>query len=91
MHTGGEPVRIVVKGYPEIAGKTILDKRCYVKKNYDHIRRMLMLEPRGSDAMYGALIIEKDLPEADIAVLFMHGEGMPTVIEFLLCIFFNLN
>ena len=75
MHTGGEPLRIVVKGYPEILGKTILDKRRYVKENCDHLRRMLILEPRGSDAMYGALIVEKDLPEADMAVLFMHGEG----------------
>ena len=76
MHTGGEPLRIVVSGYPEIQGRTILDKRRYVKDNCDYIRRMLMLEPRGSDAMYGAILVEKDLPEADLAVLFMHGEGI---------------
>ena len=80
MHTGGEPVRIAVDGYPQILGETILDKRRYVKEKYDHLRKMLMLEPRGSDAMYGALIVEKDLPEADMAVLFMHGEGTAKVL-----------
>ena len=35
-----------------------------------------MHEPRGFDGMYGALLVEKDLPEADMAVLFMHNEGM---------------
>ena len=75
MHTGGEPVRIIVRGYPEIKGSDILEKRHYVKENLDHIRKMLMLEPRGHDGMYGVLIVEKDLPEADMAVLFLHGEG----------------
>ena len=37
---------------------------------------MLMHEPRGYDGMYGALLVEKDLAEADMAVLFMHNEGM---------------
>ena len=34
-----------------------------------------MLEPRGHDGMYGALLVEPDHPEADLAVLFMHNEG----------------
>ena len=42
----------------------------------DNLRLMLMHEPRGFDGMYGALLVEKDLPEADMAVLFMHNEGM---------------
>lgn len=75
MHTGGEPLRIIVKGYPKIEGDTILDKRRYVRDNFDHIRRLLMLEPRGFDGMYGAILVEKDLPDADMAVLFIHGEG----------------
>ena len=36
---------------------------------------MLMSEPRGHADMYGALLMESDLPEADMAVLFMHNEG----------------
>ena len=36
MHTGGEPVRIIVGGYPNIPGATILEKRRYVSENLDH-------------------------------------------------------
>ena len=45
------------------------------RQNLDNLRVMLMHEPRGFDGMYGALLVEKDLPEADMAVLFMHNEG----------------
>ena len=79
MHTGGEPVRIVESGYPPIRGDTILDKRRYVKENLDHLRRVLMHEPRGHFDMYGVIRVEPDLPDADLAVLFMHNEGYSTM------------
>ncbi|CAH1802963.1 unnamed protein product, partial [Owenia fusiformis] len=79
MHTGGEPLRIVEKGYPKIEGSTILEKRRYAKEKLDHIRRFLMFEPRGHYDMYGAILVEPDVPEADIAVLFMHNEGYSTM------------
>jgi trans-L-3-hydroxyproline dehydratase len=66
MHTGGEPTRIVVDGWPRFAGKTLLDKRREAKARFDHLRRGLMLEPRGHDGMYGALLVEPDHPEADL-------------------------
>ena len=78
MHTGGEPVRIVTSGYPSIEGETILDKRVYVRDNLDHLRRLLMFEPRGHADMYGVLPVEPDNPDADMAVLFMHNEGYST-------------
>ena len=56
-------------------GGTILERRRYVRSNLDHLRVMLMHEPRGHFDMYGALLVEKDLEEADMAVLFMHNEG----------------
>ena len=62
-------------GYPSVMGSTILEKRRYVRSNLDHLRKMLMFEPRGHMDMYGALLVEKDLDEADMAVLFMHNEG----------------
>ena len=79
MHTGGEPVRIVTGGYPPIPPGPILEKRAYVRDNLDHLRRLLMLEPRGHADMYGALLVEPDLPGANIAVLFMHNEGYSTM------------
>jgi len=79
MHTGGEPTRIVVDGWPRLAGRTLLDKRREAKARFDHLRRGLMLEPRGHDGMYGALLVEPDHPDADLAVLFMHNEGYSTM------------
>jgi trans-L-3-hydroxyproline dehydratase len=79
MHTGGEPVRIVTGGYPPIPKGTILEKRAWVRKNLDHLRKLLIFEPRGHYDMYGALLVEPDLPGADLAVLFMHNEGYSTM------------
>ncbi|MDH3594108.1 MAG: proline racemase family protein [Rhodospirillales bacterium] len=79
MHTGGEPVRIVTEGYPPVPGATILAKRRHARETLDHLRRLLMFEPRGHFDMYGVIPVEPDLPEADLAVLFMHNEGYSTM------------
>jgi len=79
MHTGGEPVRIVTRGYPPIPGATLLAKRRHVREHLDHLRRLLMFEPRGHSDMYGVIPVEPDDPEADLAVLFMHNEGYSTM------------
>lgn len=79
MHTGGEPVRIVTKGYPAIPGRNILEKRRHARDHLDAYRRRLMFEPRGHYDMYGVLPVEPDLPGADMAVLFIHNEGYSTM------------
>jgi trans-L-3-hydroxyproline dehydratase len=75
MHTGGEALRIITAGYPEIKGETILAKRQYVTENLDYIRKLLMREPRGHSEMFGALLVTPDHEQADLAVLFMHNGG----------------
>ncbi|MSP48506.1 MAG: proline racemase [Alphaproteobacteria bacterium] len=79
MHTGGEPVRIIVSGYPALAGATLLEKRRDARDRHDHLRRRLMHEPRGHFDMYGALPVAADHPEAAFAVLFLHNEGYSTM------------
>jgi proline racemase len=79
MHTGGEPTRIIVEGWPPFEARTLLGKRREARDRFDHLRRGLMLEPRGHDGMYGALLVEPDHPEADLGVLFMHNEGYSTM------------
>ncbi len=79
MHTAGEPVRIVTGGYPEIPGPTILAKRRHARDHLDHLRRLLMFEPRGHEGMYGVIPVEPDHPDADLAVLFCHNEGYSTM------------
>jgi proline racemase len=79
MHTGGEPTRIIVEGWPPFEARTLLGKRREARDRFDHLRRGLMLEPRGHDGMYGALLVAPDHPEADLGVLFMHNEGYSTM------------
>jgi len=79
MHAGGEPLRIITSGYPELKGRRLLDKRRDGLANHDAFRRVLMHEPRGHAEMYGAVLVEPDEPEADLAVLFLHGGGYSTM------------
>jgi proline racemase len=74
-HTGGEPLRIVTGGTPRIPGETILEKRRWVSEHMDHVRRALILEPRGHGDMYGAYLTEPVTAAADLGVIFMHNEG----------------
>jgi trans-L-3-hydroxyproline dehydratase len=78
MHTGGEPVRIVLEGFPEPRGATVLEKRQDAAARLDLHRRRLMLEPRGHPEMYGALIVPA-APPAAFGVLFMHHSGFSTM------------
>src|SRR5690625_1000765 len=74
-HAGGEPLRIVTAGVPRIPGVTILEKRRWARDNLDHVRRALMLEPRGHADMYGCYVTEPVSEGADMGVIFMHNEG----------------
>ena len=74
-HTGGEPLRIVTGGVPRIPGATILAKRAWAREHLDHVRRALILEPRGHADMYGAYLTEPVTAGADLGVIFMHNEG----------------
>src|SRR5262249_38827873 len=75
----GEPLRLIVEGFPSPRGKTMLDKREWVKRHADHLRRALMLEPRGHADMYGAILTEPVAPGSHAGVLFMHNEGYSTM------------
>ena len=79
VHVAGEPLRVVISGFPEPEGSTILQKRRYCQEHLDHLRKALMLEPRGHQDMYGCLLVTPNLSEADIGVLFFHNEGYSTM------------
>jgi trans-L-3-hydroxyproline dehydratase len=77
MHTGGEPLRVIVAGLPPIEGRTVLEKRRYFREHYDHLRTGLMWEPRGHADMYGAVVTPST--DADFDVFFIHNEGYSTM------------
>jgi trans-L-3-hydroxyproline dehydratase len=78
-HAAGEPLRLVVEGLPSPEGATMLEKRAWAQKRLDHLRRAIMLEPRGHADMYGALLTEPVTPTSHAGVLFMHNEGWSTM------------
>lgn len=77
MHTGGEPLRVILDGFPELEGHSVLDYRNYIKNNLDHLRTALMFEPRGHADMYGVVVTPSSV--ADFGVVFMHNEGYSTM------------
>ena len=74
-HTMGEPARIILQGFPKLQGETMMERKRFLEKNYDHYRTALMLEPRGHRDMFGALITEPVNKEADLGVIFMDSSG----------------
>lgn len=78
-HAAGEPLRLIVDGFPAPQGRTMRDKREWVIGKQDHLRRALMLEPRGHADMYGAILTEAVSPGSHAGVLFMHNAGYSTM------------
>ena len=78
-HTAGEPLRLIVDGFPTPQGRTMLERREWLREHHDHLRTALMLEPRGHADMYGALLTEPEHAGSDAGVLFMHNEGYSTM------------
>jgi proline racemase/trans-L-3-hydroxyproline dehydratase len=77
-HTAGEPFRIVTGGVPEIAGSCVLDRRTTAMAEFDDVRRLLCLEPRGHADMYGCFPVPPDDDGAHLGALFWHKDGFST-------------
>jgi proline racemase/trans-L-3-hydroxyproline dehydratase len=74
-HTMGEATRIIVSGFPPLPGSTMMERKKLLEHRFDHFRTALMLEPRGHNNMFGALLTEPADPNADIGVIFMDSGG----------------
>ena len=74
-HTEGMPTRVVTGGFGTVPGMTMSDRRTYFVDNLDHIRRLLMNEPRGHAAMSGAILQPATRPDADYGVLYIEVSG----------------
>lgn len=79
MHTGGEPLRVIVDGFPELRGNSVLEYRRCCKENYDHLRTALMFEPRGHPDMYGCILVPPNDNNGDFGVIFLHNQGYSTM------------
>ena len=74
-HTGGEPTRLVMTGFPQLPGQTLVEKRDALRDQHDQWRRACLLEPRGNDVLVGALYCEPVSPDATCGVIFFNNAG----------------
>jgi proline racemase len=77
-HTGGEPFRIVTGGVQALEGRTVPERRRWAAANIDHVRQLLVNEPRGHADMYGCFVTPPDDADGDLGVVFFHNEGYST-------------
>ena len=72
-HTGGEPTRVVVDGAPDLGSDGIDVRRDRFRDEFDTFRSAVVNEPRGSDVMVGALIVEPVRPSSAAGVIFFNN------------------
>ena len=74
-HTGGEPTRLVIGGFPDLGGGSMAERRALLADRHDKWRAATVLEPRGSDVVVGALLCEPVSPDAAAGVIFFNNAG----------------
>ncbi|MGE4620233.1 MAG: proline racemase family protein [Planctomycetota bacterium] len=74
-HTAGEPTRIIVDGFPELAGESAAECRDALLRDHDGLRSGIVREPRGHEAMVGALLVDSSVEECVAGVIFFNNVG----------------
>ncbi len=74
-HTGGEPTRVVVSGAPDLGGGPLASRLATFRERHDAFRRAVVLEPRGSDVLVGALLCEPHEAGCVAGVIFFNNVG----------------
>ncbi len=74
-HTGGEPTRVVVNGGPPLGTGSLRERLQIFRDEYDHFRSAIVNEPRGSDALVGALLCEPVDRSCSAGVIFFNNVG----------------
>ncbi|ADO50032.1 4-hydroxyproline epimerase [[Enterobacter] lignolyticus] len=74
-HTGGEPTRLIVSGFPDLGGGSMAERRERFARDYDRWRKAVILEPRGSDVLVGALLCDPVSADATAGVIFFNNSG----------------
>lgn len=74
-HTEGEPTRVIVEGGPDLGSGSLAERRERFAEHFDDFRTATILEPRGSDAVVGALLCEPVDPSCAAAVIFFNNRG----------------
>ncbi len=74
-HTAGEPTRCVLSGGPHLGAGPLSERLERLRREHDCYRRAILCEPRGSDVLVGALLVEPHDPECAAGVIFFNNAG----------------
>jgi len=74
-HTGGEPTRVVIGSGPDLGGGSVAERLQVFRERHDHFRSAVVNEPRGSDVLVGALLVEPEDPTCAAGVIFFNNVG----------------
>jgi 4-hydroxyproline epimerase len=74
-HSGGEPTRVVMTGGPDLGGGSVTDRLKVFREQHDKFRSAIVNEPRGSDVIVGALLIEPEDKTCTAGVIFFNNVG----------------
>jgi 4-hydroxyproline epimerase len=74
-HTGGEPTRVVIEGGPDLGSGPLSERLQIFRERFDHFRSAVVNEPRGNDAMVGALLCAPFDPACTAGVIFFNNVG----------------
>lgn len=74
-HTGGEPTRLVLNGAPDLGTGSLRERLVRFREQFDHLRSAIVNEPRGSDAIVGALLCPPVDSSCDAGVIFFNNVG----------------
>jgi 4-hydroxyproline epimerase len=75
-HTGGEPTRVVIDGMPDLGRGSLAARRERFASDFDRYRAACINEPRGSDVVVGALLVEPEDPTCTVGVIFFNNVGV---------------
>ena len=76
-HAGGQAFRLIVDGVPRPSGASLAQRRDWLRRRADHVRRGVLLEPRGHAGLRGGLLTEPVSPGSHAGLLFADADGYP--------------
>ena len=74
-HTEGEPTRLIVDGGPPLGRGPLAERRKRFAYEFDHMRRFAVAEPRGYEALVGALLCEPVDASCAAGLIFFNNVG----------------
>ena len=74
-HTGGEPTRVVIDGFPDLGSGSMAERLEIFRRDHDHLRSGIVREPRGHDAIVGTILCAPVDPASAAGVIFFNNVG----------------